>query len=330
MLRRRSAANLRMALLRKQDFRPHFGGRNANQFTFTRAAGAIIVSARVPTSPGNLNRRGLGMPQISKLIDRFCIWAIWLALKLQNILIGPLPENGKGGRGRIAQFIQFVLHYSPLLGRLAFAAAASCLLWLLGWPLAAKLAFLACEIYASLLVIRFLAGAPRLGQFGRIVAAMWLPIAVIAVAIYLLFVNDQGRELGVGLMDPNKKGIFLGLALIYWALNNWLSARVGLDRSFRKPEKEQELLFWGPRLVGVGAHLLAAISLSFAAWNQPDMQDGIVDTNETSNRLPGNGCTLWESPSFSSYQALLQRGGLTCSRVSHRQRCISPSPPCSF
>jgi len=43
MLRRRSAANLRMALLRKQDFRPHFGGRNANQFTFTRAAGAIIV-----------------------------------------------------------------------------------------------------------------------------------------------------------------------------------------------------------------------------------------------------------------------------------------------
>jgi hypothetical protein len=215
------------------------------------------------------------MPQISKLIDRFCIWAIWLALKLQNILIGPLPENGKGGRGRIAQFIQFVLHYSPLLGRLAFAAAASCLLWLLGWPLAAKLAFLACEIYASLLVIRFLAGAPRLGQFGRIVAAMWVPIAVIAVAIYLLFVNDQGRELGVGLMDPNKKGIFLGLALIYWALNNWLSARVGLDRSFRKPEKEQKLLFWGPRLVGVGAHLLAAISLSFAAWNQPDMQDGI-------------------------------------------------------
>jgi len=216
------------------------------------------------------------MPQVSKqLIDGFCIWAIWLALKLQNILIGPLPENGEGGRDRIAQFIQVVLHYRPLLYRLAFSAAASCLFWLAGWPLAAKLAFLASEIYASLLLIRFGAGAPRLGQFGKIVAAMWLPIAVIAVAIYLMFVNDQGRELGVGLMDPNQKGIFLGFALIYWALNNWLSARVGLDRAFRKPEKEQRLLFWGPRLVGVGAHLLAAISLSFAAWNQPDMQDGI-------------------------------------------------------
>jgi hypothetical protein len=238
-----------------------------------------LFSARVPIV---FTEGGLEMPQVSKLIDQvskfidgFCIWAIWVALKLQNILIGPLPETGEGGRGRIAQFIQFVLHYRPLLQRLAFAIAASCLFWLAGWPLAAKLALLASEIYASLLLIRFVAGEPRLGLFGKIVAAMWLPIAVIAVAIYLMFVNDQGRELGVGLMDPNQKGIFLGLALVYWALNNWLSARVGLDRAFPKPEKTQTLLFWGPRLVGVAAHLLAAVSLSFAALNQPEMQDGI-------------------------------------------------------
>ena len=154
------------------------------------------------------------MPQVSKLIDqvsKFIDGFCWLALKLQNILIGPLPENGEGGRGRIAQFIQFVLHYRPLLYRLTFAAAASCLFWLAGWPLAAKLAFLASEIYASLLLIRFVAGAPRLGQFGKIVAAMWLPIAVIAVAIYLMLVNDQGRELGVGLMDPNQRWNLLRL-----------------------------------------------------------------------------------------------------------------------
>ena len=215
------------------------------------------------------------MSQIPKIIDGFCSWSIWLALKLQEILIGPMPASEENGGGRIAQFIQFVLHYPPLFRRLAVAAIVWCLFWLLGWPLAAKLAFLAFEVYASLLLIRFLAARPRLGQFSKIVAAMWLPISVVAVAIYFLFVNDQGRELGVGLMDPNQRGIYLGVALVYWALNNWLSARIGLDRAFRKPEKDQVLLFWGPRLIGVCAHLLAAVSLSFAAWNQPDLQGRI-------------------------------------------------------
>jgi hypothetical protein len=185
------------------------------------------------------------MPQFTKIIDGFCVWAIWLALRLQRILIGPLPSNDESGRGRIAKFIQFVLHYPPLLRRLAAAAVAWSLFRLLGWDLAAKLAFLAFEVYASLLLIRFFAGAPRLGEFGKIVAAMWLPIGVIAVAVYLLFVNDQGRELGIGLMDPNKKGPLLGLALIYWALNSWLSARIGLDRAFRKPQKASSATFLG-------------------------------------------------------------------------------------
>ena len=212
---------------------------------------------------------------VPKIIDVVCSWAIWLGMKLHKFLIGPLPGSKENGRGRIAQFIQFVLHYPPLFRRLAVASIAWCLFWLLGVTLAAKLALWAFVVYASLILIRFFAGAPRLGQFSKIVAAMWLPIGVIAVAIYLLFVNDQGRELGIGLMDPNKRGIFLGLALVYWALNNWLSARIGLDRAFPKPEKEQELLFWGPRLVGVCAHLVAAVSLSFAAWKQPDLQGEI-------------------------------------------------------
>jgi hypothetical protein len=216
------------------------------------------------------------MPQVSKLIDRFCIWAIWLALKLRIILIGPLPTNGNDGRGGITQFIQVVLQYRPLLYRMAIAIMACGLLEWLGWRLAANLAALAAEIYLSLLAVRWVADAPRVRHYSRIVAAMWLPITVIAAAIYLLLFNDQGRELSVGLMDPYQKGfVFLGLALVYWALNNWLSARVGLDRSFRKPEKEQALLFWGPRLVGVGAHFLAAISLSLAAWNQPDTESAI-------------------------------------------------------
>jgi hypothetical protein len=194
---------------------------------------------------------------------------------LQAILIGPAPDSQSRGAGGIGQFILFVLHYRSLLLRLGAAAAVSIAFEWLGWPVVAKLGFLAVEIYASLLVIRFLAGASQRGQLGRILTAMWVSIAVLAIATYLLFVNDQGRELGLGLMDLSVKGPLLGLVLIYWALNNWLSARVGLARAFPEPEKDQVLLFWGPRLIGVLAHLLAAFSLSAAALSQHDLQGKI-------------------------------------------------------
>src|SRR5262249_34680423 len=42
--------------------------------------------------------------------------------------------------------------------------------------------------------------------------------------------------------------------------------------AFPQPEKEQVLLFWGPRLVGVTAHLLVAFSLSAAALSQRDLE----------------------------------------------------------
>jgi hypothetical protein len=192
---------------------------------------------------------------------------------LQTLLIGPARGNGRGGG---AQFIRFVLHYTSLLPRLLAAAAVWLVFgWVVDWPILSKLGFLAVEIYASLLMIRFFAGLSEYGEFGRMLAAMWLPIGVIAVATYLLFVNDQGRELGVGLMDQDWKALYLALVLIYWALNNWLSARVGLRRAFPEPEKGQVMLFWGPRLVGVCAHLLAACSLSVAASSQPDLKGSV-------------------------------------------------------
>jgi hypothetical protein len=141
---------------------------------------------------------------------------------LQTILIGSPRGDPKGG---IAQFIQFVLHYESLAFRLFVAAAVWGVFTSLAWPFLANLGFFAFEIYASLILIRVLADVSQRGQVGRILAAMWLPIGVTAVATYLLFVNDQGRELGIGLMDSYAKAPFLFLVLIYWGLNNWLSAR---------------------------------------------------------------------------------------------------------
>jgi hypothetical protein len=192
---------------------------------------------------------------------------------LQTLLIGSARGNLNGGG---AQFIRFVLHYTSLFPRLLIAVAVWLVFgWVVAWPILSKLGFFAVEIYASLLVIRFFAGLSDYSEFGRMLGAMWLPIGVIAIATYLLFVNDQGRELGVGLMDKDYKGLYLAFVLVYWALNNWLSARVGLRRAFPQPERGQALLFWGPRLLGVCAHLLAACSLSVAASSQPDLQGKI-------------------------------------------------------
>ena len=208
--------------------------------------------------------------------------------RLVRILIGSPRGECKGG---IAQFLQYTLHYDSLAYRLIIAAAVwlgfSAPSWFgLSWwvpSFVANLGFLACEVYASLIGIRFLAGRAR-GQLGRMLVAMWLPLAVIAVAAYLLFANDQGRELGVGIMDGDFtkensnalfKAFYLAPILVYWALNNWLSARIGLSRAFPRPDKEQVLLFWGPRLIGVLAHFLAAVSLSAAALKQPDLQGNV-------------------------------------------------------
>jgi hypothetical protein len=110
----------------------------------------------------------------------------------------------------------------------------------------------------------------------RALAAMWRPLILVLAAAYLLFSNDQGRELGVGLMAENNgwRLFFLFLALIYWAANNWHTARLGLRAAVKRheipdPSGDEKWLFWPPRLLGVCAHLFAAVNLSLAAQNQP-------------------------------------------------------------
>ncbi|PDS43161.1 hypothetical protein CO662_36685 [Rhizobium anhuiense] len=110
----------------------------------------------------------------------------------------------------------------------------------------------------------------------RVLAAMWRPLVLVLAAAYLLFSNDQGRELGVSLMAENSgwRLFFLFLALIYWAANNWHTARLGLRAAVKRhdipaPSGDEQWLFWPPRLLGVCAHLFAAVNLSLAAQNQP-------------------------------------------------------------
>ena len=133
-------------------------------------------------------------------------------------------------------------------------------------------------------------------DFWLALAAMWRPLALVLVGAFLLFFNDQGRELGVSLMIDGA-GWFhliflfamLFLALLYWSLNNWHSARLGVGAALDNgvlgvipshplPEKpnahvigeDEQWLFWLPRTLGVCAHFFAAINLALAAWSQPD------------------------------------------------------------
>ena len=121
---------------------------------------------------------------------------------------------------------------------------------------------------------------------------MWRPVVILAAAGYLLFFNDQGRELGHSLLGQHDLPpiIFLFVALVYWAANTWHSAArdsppprewrprrcsfASLGTSKDKPNGhlirgDERWLYWPPRLLGVCAHLFAAISLSLAAWNVP-------------------------------------------------------------
>ena len=127
-------------------------------------------------------------------------------------------------------------------------------------------------------------------DFLKALAAMWRPVILICVAGYLLFFNDQGRELGVSLLGERYVWplVFLFLALMYWAANTWHTARLGLEgalengvlgvapsqRSADNPDRRvagggERWLYWPPRLLGVFAHLFAAINLSLAAWRVP-------------------------------------------------------------
>jgi hypothetical protein len=110
----------------------------------------------------------------------------------------------------------------------------------------------------------------------KALAAMWRPVVLVVAAGYVLFFNDQGRELGVSLLG--EKSVwpisFLFLALIYWAANTWHTARLGIHAAVERhdipvPKGDERWLYWPPRLLGVCAHFFAAINLSLAAWGLP-------------------------------------------------------------
>jgi hypothetical protein len=182
------------------------------------------------------------------------------------MLIKLLIGGSYGKPGGLTEWIKSTLHYRSLLPRLIAAAIVWRLFAWLGWTIPASFALLATAGYGSLLSVRVVVDIATFRNLGRILTGMWLPLSVMAIAAYLLFLNDQGRELGLSLMDTDFVRLgALYLVLIYWALSAWLSARLGLGRAFPQPQQQQTLLFWGPRLVGVLAHLLAACSLSSAA-----------------------------------------------------------------
>jgi hypothetical protein len=124
-------------------------------------------------------------------------------------------------------------------------------------------------------------------------AVMWRPLVLLGAAAYLLFVNNQGRELGGSLMGEKNGSplIFLFFALIYWAANNWHTARLGIHAALERGalgvptlqtsrvshgnqkrrfvRGDEPWLYWPPRLLGVCAHFFVAINLSLAARGLP-------------------------------------------------------------
>ena len=81
------------------------------------------------------------------------------------------------------------------------------------------------------------------------------------------------------------KLFMLFLILIYWAVNNWHSARIGLDYAFPSPSGTESWLFWSPRLLGVCAHFFAAMSLALASWGLSPAVDGSSSILERSDLL---------------------------------------------
>jgi hypothetical protein len=122
--------------------------------------------------------------------------------------------------------------------------------------------------FGGILLFLFKLGPFFRSEFARAIRAMWMPLAVTIGAGVLLFYEGQGRDLGVGLLREDVLQIVLLCPiLIYWGLNNWHSARLGLNYEFRHLTGKERWVFWPPRVLGVCAHLFAALSLSFAAWN---------------------------------------------------------------
>jgi hypothetical protein len=223
---------------------------------------------------------------------------------------GPEPK----GKGTVTQqaaahgrkLKQLFDRISPLI--LAVAAALSFVISLLLQFLTGNSRIVSAVVSLTLVTVCLLIfklGPFLRSEFARSIRAMWMPIAVTIVAGALLFYEGQGRDLGVGLLGEGQfKLIMLCLILIYWALNNWHSARVGLNHEFAAELSRAadasptngtsedpagmvtgRWLFWPPRLLGVCAHLFAALSLALASLNVVTASGGSSSALTLSNLL---------------------------------------------
>lgn len=207
-------------------------------------------------------------------LDRFLNDAAWDGRIGRSSGESRLPARGGCMGGLPLRRITGLLFWSVMWLLLILGLAAEGY-WLLLKPDASSWIgwILGIGIWAGVFALcaLLLRGISYLPDLLRALAAMWRPLVLVFAAAYLLFSNDQGRELGVSLMAENSRWrlFFLFLALIYWAANNWHTARLGLRAAVPTPRGDEKWLFWPPRLLGVCAHLFAAINLSLAAENQP-------------------------------------------------------------
>lgn len=108
---------------------------------------------------------------------------------------------------------------------------------------------------------------------------------VLVAATMALFLTEQGRDLGTGLLDaePHQLALF-ALALFYWATANWHGTRAAFDRDrdeyrqqwdsyleHRYPDgviphlwKPEWLIRWCARLLGVAVFLVATVVVGLA------------------------------------------------------------------
>lgn len=165
------------------------------------------------------------------------------------------------------------VHKSALWIEILSLPVLYALYFLLGWfapdvPLFAWIASIIMAAFAGFYLYLVL-------EFLTVIGWMWVPAAVTAIACCLLFLSDQGLDLGVALLGAWKensvKYFLLAPVLFYWAFASWHAGRRSLDRRFPtfpalSPNQMRFLpwLRWPPRLLGICAHLFAAINLCLA------------------------------------------------------------------
>jgi len=138
------------------------------------------------------------------------------------------------------------------------------------------------------LALLFLCYAYIIQDLLSILQTMWLPVLLTLGVAFILFLSDQGKDLTAGLLSRLSwmsvvRNAALLVALLYWALSAWHASRLFLNRRFPlypklPPEQEKYRIWvrWPPRIVGLSAHLFAAINLTLAAWSRTQSSERLV------------------------------------------------------